>query len=155
MPAKLPKPLEPYLAQFWLAALHGGWGLELWATHLALALEGTAEGIVGTPRCGPSAAAGPPGHNQGWTSPQWTAAVSSVASLDCGGDVQSLGFLAELNSVQGQNYESQVFRAVCQLLGSTKRGQHPSNHRVTGWCSGSTALWPSSLPSSPASINWT
>ncbi|KAK2899767.1 hypothetical protein Q8A73_012896 [Channa argus] len=35
-------PLEPYLAQVELAALHGGWSGEETATHLALALEGPA-----------------------------------------------------------------------------------------------------------------
>ncbi|KAK2873595.1 hypothetical protein Q8A73_024422 [Channa argus] len=35
-----PTPLEPYLAQVELAALHGGWSGEETATHLALALEG-------------------------------------------------------------------------------------------------------------------
>ncbi len=44
-PAKLPRysgltPLEPYLAQVDLAALHDGWSREETATHLALALEG-------------------------------------------------------------------------------------------------------------------
>ncbi|KAK2905712.1 hypothetical protein Q8A73_009655 [Channa argus] len=44
-PVKLPRyngltPLEPYLAQVDLAALHGGWSGEETATHLALALEG-------------------------------------------------------------------------------------------------------------------
>ncbi|KAK2885177.1 hypothetical protein Q8A73_021651 [Channa argus] len=44
---KLPRysgltPLEPYLAQVELAALHGGWSGEETATHLALALEGPA-----------------------------------------------------------------------------------------------------------------
>lgn len=46
-PAKLPRysgltPLEPYLAQVDLAALHDGWTREETATHLALALEGPA-----------------------------------------------------------------------------------------------------------------
>ncbi len=46
-PAKLPRysgltPLEPYLAQVDLAALHDGWRREETATHLALALEGPA-----------------------------------------------------------------------------------------------------------------
>ncbi len=46
-PAKLPRysgltPLEPYLAQVDLAALHDGWSREETATHLALALEGPA-----------------------------------------------------------------------------------------------------------------
>ncbi|KAG2466750.1 TPM2 protein, partial [Polypterus senegalus] len=46
-PAKLPRysgltPLEPYLAQVDLAALHNGWSCEEAATHLALALEGPA-----------------------------------------------------------------------------------------------------------------
>lgn len=46
-PAKLPRyngltPLEPYLAQVDLAALHDGWSQEETATHLALALEGPA-----------------------------------------------------------------------------------------------------------------
>ncbi|KAK2917592.1 hypothetical protein Q8A73_004338 [Channa argus] len=46
-PVKLPRysgltPLEPYLAQVELAALHGGWSGEETATHLALALEGPA-----------------------------------------------------------------------------------------------------------------
>ncbi len=46
-PAKLPQysrlmPLEPYLAQVDLAALHDGWSREETATHLALALEGPA-----------------------------------------------------------------------------------------------------------------
>ncbi|KAK2912645.1 hypothetical protein Q8A73_006758 [Channa argus] len=46
-PVKLPRysgltPLEPYLAQVELAALHGGWSGEGTATHLALALEGPA-----------------------------------------------------------------------------------------------------------------
>ena len=34
--------LEPYLAQFRLAAWHNGWGAEEAVVHLALALEGTA-----------------------------------------------------------------------------------------------------------------
>ncbi|KAG1963495.1 retrotransposable element [Pimephales promelas] len=46
-PAKLPRysgltPLEPYLAQVDLAALHDGWSCEETAIHLALALEGPA-----------------------------------------------------------------------------------------------------------------
>ncbi|KAK2920525.1 hypothetical protein Q8A73_000010 [Channa argus] len=46
-PVKLPRysgltPLEPYLAQVELAALHGGWSGKETATHLALALEGPA-----------------------------------------------------------------------------------------------------------------
>ncbi|RXN10646.1 pleckstrin -like protein [Labeo rohita] len=46
-PAKLPRysglmPLEPYLAQVDLAALHDRWSCEEAATHLALALEGPA-----------------------------------------------------------------------------------------------------------------
>ncbi len=45
--AKLPRysgltPLEPYLAQVDLAALHDGWSREETATHLAFALEGPA-----------------------------------------------------------------------------------------------------------------
>ncbi len=46
-PAKLPRysglmPLEPYLAQVDLAALHDGWSREETATHLALVLESPA-----------------------------------------------------------------------------------------------------------------
>lgn len=44
---KLPRyggltPLEPYLAQLYLAACHGGWSQEEAAVRLALALEGDA-----------------------------------------------------------------------------------------------------------------
>ncbi len=46
-PTKLPRysgltPLEPYLAQVDLAALHDGWSRKETVTHLALALEGPA-----------------------------------------------------------------------------------------------------------------
>ena len=38
--------LEPYLAQFRLAAWHNGWGAEEAVVHLALALEGTAARVL-------------------------------------------------------------------------------------------------------------
>ena len=38
--------LEPYLAQFRIAALHYGWGADESATQLALALEGTAVQVL-------------------------------------------------------------------------------------------------------------
>ena len=49
--ARLPKysgatQLEPYLAQFRIAALHYGWGADESATQLALALEGTAVQVL-------------------------------------------------------------------------------------------------------------
>ena len=49
--ARLPKysgatPLEPYLAQFRIAALHHGWDGDQSATQLALALEGTAMQVL-------------------------------------------------------------------------------------------------------------
>ena len=49
--ARLPKysgamPLEPYLAQFRIAALHHGWDGDESATQLALALEGTAVQVL-------------------------------------------------------------------------------------------------------------
>lgn len=74
-----------------------------------------------------------------------------------GGDFAHFGVPAELDSVQGQIVEAQVFREVCRWLGACKTRMTPARSipKVMGWWKVFTAPWPPSSPSPPVNTNRT